>query len=550
MNKITLILLFITSLGFAQTFKSKPLKRHLIPGELIIICKNNCVGAFQKKFGKKAKVKISNKNKNKYSLIKLTGITKGQFKSLNKNLKNPDIIMGPNYQYIGDPRESTPIRSDDPLIKDQDHHKIIKSKKAWESHGIGKSNIVVAVTDDGVSLIHDDLKDAIWKNSKEIAGNGIDDDNNGYIDDVNGWDFSDDDNDPNGGSHGTHVAGIIGATINNGSGGSGIAPGVKIMPIRWYGGSNSWTSELISKSYLYALNNGANIINTSYNIDGFVNDQVYRELVKVIKEEGVILFNSAGNGNRKDPPRGKIEEIVLVAALDSDMSKKKVDSRAYFSNYGKGIDIAAPGHPVYATTLNGKYGDMSGTSMASPAAAAVAALIWSHNKDLTRDQVLAKLYAGVDNIDDKNPKYIGQLGSGRINSFKALNASGKKPVNVTITLPYKSMKRNSDSGKLEFYLQVNTKISSNTIKSMSYLKLTKPKLRGPIKYVKKDVTTAYDSKQGLIRFTFAEDLRAGKYIIKMPKKFIVAGKKAQMFKDTKAISKTAAYYIINVPPKS
>ncbi len=549
MNKITLILFFITSLSFAQTFKSKPLKRQMIPGELIVICKSNCIGAFKKKFGPQAVVKVHSKKKNKYSMIKLTGITNSQFSSLSKNLKNPDIIMGPNYQYIGDPRESI-ARVDDPLLKDQDHHKIIKSKAAWEAHGVGSNEIVVAITDDGVSLKHDDLKDAIWKNSKEIADNGIDDDNNGYIDDVNGWDFSDDDNDPNGGSHGTHVAGIVAATINNGSGGAGIAPGVKIMPIRWYGGSNRWTSEIISKSYLYAVNNGAHIINTSYNIDGFVNDKVYREVVKLVKESGVILFNSAGNGNRKDPPRGKIEEVVLVAALDSDLDNNKIDSRAYFSNYGKGIDIAAPGHPIYSTTLNGKYGDMSGTSMAAPAAAGVAALIWSHNKDFKSEQVLARLYAGVDNIDDKNPSHVGQLGVGRINLFKALSTNLKDPVNLTISLPSKSMKRNKNSGKLEFYLKVNTKISSSTIKSVTYLKITKPKLRGQIKYIKKDVETTYDAKKGLIRFTFAEDLVAGKYIIKMPKKFIIAGKKDKLFKDTKAVSKKAAYYIINVPPKS
>jgi len=541
------MLFFITSFGFAQTFKSKPLKRKIIPGELIVICKKDCIKSFKNKFGTQAKVKVLNKNK--FSMIKLTGVTKGQLQSLNKSIKNPNIIVGPNYQYLGDPRESL-TRVDDPLIKDQDHHQIINSKGAWEAHGIGNKEIVVAVTDDGVSLTHDDLKDSIWNNSKEIPGNGIDDDNNGYIDDVHGWDFTDNDNDPNGGSHGTHVAGIIAATINNGSGGAGIAPGVKIMPIRWYGGSRSWTSELISMSYLYAVNNGAHIINTSYNVDGFVNDTVYREVVKLVKEAGVILFNSAGNGSRKDPPRGAIEEIVLVAALDSDLPKNKVDSKAYFSNHGKGIDIAAPGHPIYSTTLNGKYGDMSGTSMAAPAAAGVAALIWSHNKALTRDQVLEKLYAGAENVDDKNPKYIGELGAGRINSLKSLNTSAKNPVNLIVSLPSKSMKRNTDSGKLEFYLQVNTKINSNTINTIKYLKITKPKLRGNIKYVKKDVETDYSSSKGLIRFTFSEDLDSGKYIIKVPKKFIVAGKKSKSFKNTKAISSSAAYYIISVPPKS
>ncbi len=551
MNQIIAFLFFIMSLGHAQTFQGRKLQQKLIPGELLVICKSNCIKNIRKGFKarSRSRVKTFFKGKNKYSMIKVKGVSNQEYQNF-KNFadSDPGMIIGPNYHYIGDPREaitssSLAIEQDDPELEKQDHHEIIQTFNAWKNKSFGKAEIIVAVTDDGVSLKHKDLKDAIWFNKKEIPNNGKDDDENGFIDDVNGWDFSDGDNNPDGGSHGTHVAGIIGATINNGIGGAGIAPGVKIMPIRWYGGSKRWTSEMIAESYLYALNNGAQIINTSYNIDGFVNDKIYRDVVKLLKKEGMLVFNSAGNGGKKDPPRAEIEEVVLVAALDSDFEKNKVDTKAYFSNYGEGIDISAPGHPIYSTVLRGGYGDMSGTSMASPAAAGVAALIWSQNPELTNTEVLAKLLKGADNVSAKNPKMKGLLGTGRINVPNSLKSKAKV---LEISLFSKKIKKNK-SGDFQMKFSLTDIINKSVLESMAYVYITKPAIDAPQTYSRLKVKATYDKKNDYVALNFNKKLEDGNYIIKVPKKYFKYERGDQKrFPDSAKSTKVYEYYVITI----
>ncbi len=550
MNHLIINILLSVSFAFAQTFPGKPLKRSAIPGELLVICESSCIKNIQKGFKSRSKsrVKVLFQGKNKYSMIKVNGVTNREYQNFKTFAdRNSHVIIGANYEYSGDPREGFFKQgdNDDPEIDKQDHHDIIKTFSAWKSKAFGNSKIIVAVTDDGVSLDHKDLKKTIWKNTSEIPNNGKDDDGNGYIDDVNGWDFSDDDNDPNGGSHGTHVAGIIGASINNGFGGAGIAPGVQIMPIRWYGGSNRWTSEIIAKSYLYALNNGAKIINTSYNIDGFVNDTVYRDLVKLIKKEGVLIFNSAGNAGRQDPPRSEIEEVVLVAALDSDYEKNKVDSKAYFSNYGDKIDISAPGHPIYSTILRGGYGDMSGTSMASPAAAGVAALIWSQNPELKAQEVLTKLLKGTDDVSKKNSKYKGELGTGRINVPKALNVSSKE---LEIALYSQNIKQNK-RGDFNLVLTASESINKEKVESMEYIYFTQPSLDAPQTYKKLPVEVKFDSINNYITMKLDQTFESGKYIVKIPREYFKYGSSNTVFKGSAKSTRVYEYYIIHIAAK-
>jgi hypothetical protein len=325
----------------------------------------------------------------------------------------------PNYQYEGEPREF--VRPKDPLFSRQLHHEIIQSPLAWLI-SLGSSEVIVAVTDDGVDIDHEDLRDSIWINPGEIAGNGIDDDNNGYIDDVYGWDFSSNDNDPrpvsswSGGDHGTHVAGII-AAANNSVGVIGVAPKVKIMPIRFYG-SGPWTSAIIAKSYAYAVDNGAKIISTSYSIDFLVNDPVFREAVAYVYDNGVLHFNSAGNANALNPKRQQIEELILVCS--TEVKEGFEDRKSSFSNFGRGIDICAPGSDIWSTVPGNQYAKMSGTSMAAPMAAAVAALIWSVHPNWTRDQVAARLFQSAHRIDELNPSWSGLLGAGRVHAFSSI----------------------------------------------------------------------------------------------------------------------------------
>lgn len=334
----------------------------------------------------------------------------------------------PNYHYIGNYIEEikSEINVDDAEITKQVHHDIIGTKKAWNTT-MGSREIIVAVTDNEFQINHPDLQNAWYKNPNEIPGNGIDDDNNGYVDDVYGWDFVNQDNNVNAydGSHGTHVSGIIAAEANNGQGGAGVAPNVKLMPLRWYGYTSTWTSAIVAETYMYAVNNGAKIISTSYGIDSFIDDELYLDTVKYVRSKGVLIFNSAGNINEMNPPRQAIEDVILVCATTS-LNLATSDLKASFSNYGTGIDICAPGDPVYSTVRRlsrnspAKYANKSGTSMATPVVAGVAALIWSANPNFTDEEVKKKLFESADSIDEINPSFRGMLGAGRVNAAKAV----------------------------------------------------------------------------------------------------------------------------------
>ena len=331
----------------------------------------------------------------------------------------------PNYQYFGDYLEGKPTSPNDTYFSKQVHHSQILTLEAWNITQ-GDQSIIVAVTDNEFQLDHKDLEHSLWKNEKEIPDNGIDDDQNGYIDDIYGWDFLGNDNnvdsteDP---THGTHVSGIITALDNNSYGGVGIAPKVKLMPLRWYGSDGDWTTAVIAETYLYAINHGAKIISTSYNIDHLVDDQLYRDVVTLARENSILIFNSAGNNNIENPERQKIEEIILVCSVTSSYGSKDKKSRS--SNYGTGIDICAPGDPIFSTVqiqygTQDRYAEFSGTSMAAPVAAAVAALIWSSHLNFSDLEVLDKLYQSADDLGDKNSSYKGLLGAGRVNALKAV----------------------------------------------------------------------------------------------------------------------------------
>ena len=333
----------------------------------------------------------------------------------------------PNYEYFGEFKESAVSVNDEKFGK-QYHHVMINSLKAWETT-FGEKEIIVAVTDNEFQLDHEDLETSWWKNPNEIADNGIDDDGNGYIDDVYGWDFIEGDNNVDSKdetTHGTHVAGIIAATANNSVGGTGIAPGVRVMPLRWYSSKKSWTSAIVAETYHYAVDHGAKIISTSYNIDGLVDDELYIEAVKYARDHDVLIFNSAGNLGAKNPTRQKMEDVILVCSVKSASSSNQ-DVRSRFSNYGTGIDICAPGDPILAPVQNNgwfgaqnRYGELQGTSMATPVAAAVAALIWSAHPNYSDEEVRQKLYDSADSITAKNPTISDLLGAGRVNAAKAV----------------------------------------------------------------------------------------------------------------------------------
>lgn len=326
----------------------------------------------------------------------------------------------PSVGYTGDPRELDP---NDPSYGSQYHHPLMQNNAAWDIT-LGDASIMIAVTDDGVDTTHQDLQPNIWTNTGEVPGDGIDNDGNGYVDDVNGYDFVFDvaDPNPNGGNdHGTHCAGIAAAKTNNSIGVAGTAGDSTIMPVQFFASGQAWTDVIIADAFSYATDNGAQIITTSYNINGWVGNALVTAAFDYLYDQGVLHFNSAGNGNELNPARQAFEQTLLVVSTDS------ADLRSSFSNYGTGCDICAPGSSVLSTILNNGYGNKSGTSMAAPNAAGVAALIWAQNPTWTRDQVAAQLVATGDNIDGLNPGFEGLLGGGRVNSFRALTETLPAP---------------------------------------------------------------------------------------------------------------------------
>ncbi len=279
-------------------------------------------------------------------------------------------------------------KSNDPQYDKQWAQTYIQPEKLWTyTKGEGA---VVAVIDTGVDYTHEDLVGNIWVNTKEIPSNGIDDDANGFIDDVRGWDFvkdgglncassedcKDEDNDPSDhNGHGTHVSGIIAAVENNAKGISGIAPLAKIMPVRagYSVGFSAYlkTSDIID-ALTYAINNNADVINMSF---AGADLSVLGDILGLADKLGIVLVAAAGNSTSSTPTYpAALPEVIAVGALDND------NTQASFSNYGDWVDIAAPGTWILSTTPGNQYEYKSGTSMASPCVAGVAALIKAKNK--------------------------------------------------------------------------------------------------------------------------------------------------------------------------
>lgn len=333
----------------------------------------------------------------------------------------------PNYQYTGNVYDD-PIASNaevEPTPSGRPRHlDIINIEPAWAVTK-GTPTTITGITDGGVDLEHPLLKDSVFQNPKEIAGNGKDDDGNGKIDDTNGWDFTDEDNraSADGSYHHTHVHGI--AHGAQGEATEGVAPGAKSMPLRIDGGRRAYSSALVSEAYLYAMNTGAKSVNTSYNIDGFPGDKAIESTYRTLADNDVLVFNSAGNSGRLNPARSVFEDIVLVASTDT--AAASVDKRSSFSNYGVGVDIASPGKDIIATLPDGKTGPLSGTSMASPGAMGLHALVQSAHPEWNREQRWAQIFGTADNIDAKNPTEAGLFGGGRINAGRALTETVAPP---------------------------------------------------------------------------------------------------------------------------
>jgi hypothetical protein len=294
---------------------------------------------------------------------------------------------------------------------------------AWDLT-VGRPEIVIAILDTGVDMTHPDLSAGIWTNPGEVPGNGVDDDRNGFVDDVHGWNFPDNNNQIyDDYSHGTHVAGIAAARANNGIGIAGMAGKATIMPVDVFPSSGFGTYADLIQALVYATDNGARVINMSLGATSYSRGE--EAAVDYAWAHGAVVVAAAGNSGRESYHYPAAHpHAIAVAATDP------YDNLAGFSTWGDFVDLAAPGVGVYSTVPNNRYSRMSGTSMATPHVAGLAGLVLSLNANLTPDAVRALLEENADDLGAAgwDPHY----GHGRINGRKALAAV---PIDPTLPSP-------------------------------------------------------------------------------------------------------------------
>ncbi len=340
------------------------------------------------------------------------------------------------------------LSPNDPYYKNQWYLPKISADSAWVKVS-ASPDMVVAVIDSGVDIDHPDLEENVWRNPGEIPGNGLDDDKNGFIDDIQGWDFVNNEADPSpkfkdgwtesGINHGTIIAGIISASTNNQRGVAGVAWQTKIMPLKAINDRGDGRVSDVVRAIDYAVNNGADIINLSF-VSLSYNDSM-QEAIRRAHAAGLMIVAAAGNeqsgGQGYDIDKQPIypacydgrlvgENMVIgVAATDA------LDQKADFSSHGsRCVDIAAPGISFFSTVVAGSDkeapskaydGYWSGTSMAAPLVSGALALIAQANPELSRREIVNILFASTDSLSRLNPEYLGELGNGRLNLNKAVS---------------------------------------------------------------------------------------------------------------------------------
>jgi subtilisin family serine protease len=305
----------------------------------------------------------------------------------------------------------------------------IDAPEAWDLRS-SAPGVVVAVIDTGVRYTHEDIAANMWTNPGEIPANGIDDDNNGYIDDVYGIDARNADTDPfDDNRHGTHCAGTIAAVGNNGKGVTGVAWQAKIMALKFLGAKGSGYNSDALTCIQYATANGAQIMSNSWGGGGY--SQALRDAIAAARAQGILFVASAGNSSANSdtapqyPANYQEDNVVAVAATD------RTDALGSFSNYGNGsVEIAAPGVKILSLghTTDDAYTTLSGTSMAGPHVAGALALLKAQFPADTYRQLINRLQNGADQL----PSLSGKIqNGGRLNLDRALRTTSKRPINDT-----------------------------------------------------------------------------------------------------------------------
>jgi subtilisin family serine protease len=309
----------------------------------------------------------------------------------------------------------------------------IEMEKAWAIEQ-GDSNVVVAIIDTGVKWDHPDFHGRIWNNTNEIPDNGLDDDNNGYIDDKQGWDFADADNNPtdvNG--HGTNIASIIGAKPNNSMGFAGMDWNCRLMNLKVMN-ENAYYSWWIEAIY-YAVDNGADVLNMS--LGGDVESEELTNAVNYALSRNVVVVVSMGNGNtNKISYPSNVPGVIAVGSTDPDDTRSEVFnwSSSAGSNYGAHISVVAPGSYIFGLSykddneFNTYY---SGTSQATAYVSGLASLLRAQLPEATQQEIKGLIEStSEDKVGDASEDQIGKdqfYGNGRINAYQALSVHAPQP---------------------------------------------------------------------------------------------------------------------------
>ncbi len=301
---------------------------------------------------------------------------------------------------------------------------VIKAPSAWDIQR-GNAKIKVAVLDNGIDINHPDLRTKIV--DKIDLANG--DANPTPPDKTEDW------------SHGTHVSGLVGAATDNGIGIASIGFNVSLMAVKiTYDSTNGKSMYFGYQGIVWAADHGADVINMSWGGPGYY--QTGQNVVNYAYNKGCVLLAAAGNDGNTDPSYpADYDHVIAVASTNED------DTKSFFSQYGDAVDVCAPGGHnifgnagIYSTVYlsNQDYGYMQGTSMSTPIASGLAGLMLSEDSLLTPEKLEAIMKATCDNIDAKNPDYVGKLGAGRINAFKALQAVRDSMAGRTVVADFKA----------------------------------------------------------------------------------------------------------------
>ncbi len=324
---------------------------------------------------------------------------------------------------------------DDPGLEKQWGLSKIQAEKAWDFTR-GDPSVLLAVIDTGIDYNHPDLARSLWVNPGEDLNhngrvdstdfNGVDDDGNGFVDDIRGWDFVDAPNYPDAGDylnrdnnpddengHGTAITGILAAQADNGLGVAGVAPGCRVMNLRAGTSRGLLEEDDVAAALLYAVENGARVVNMSFGDVALT--PFLRDVIQFAYTNNVLCVASSGNdGNDKIHYPSGLNETLSVGA------STQYDGRAPFSNFGFSLDLVAPGYQIYTTERNNSYGMVSGTSASSPFVTGVAGLILSRNPNLTAQTLRHILTSTCDDIGEAG--WDTSFGAGRLNAFRAVSA--------------------------------------------------------------------------------------------------------------------------------